>query len=153
MIQVKLFFCADSAVIDGTKNTISAFHILEQAVALSFPTVVPRVAVIGSFTRELSDPDRLELTLSVVLGGRQIYSGPFRVLFFQQTAARAVVEMQGIIVTAPGDLVFRLLDGQNEFASWSVSIIGGNQTQAVQMVFGVPEQPQAPSPAPQTAAS
>jgi len=142
MIRVKLFFCADSAVIDGTRNTISAFHILEQALAASFPTVIPRISIIGSFSREVTDPDTADLTLTGVLAGRQIFSGPFRVLFFQQLAARAVLELQGIIVTTPGDLVFRLLYGQEELAIWSIPIIASPQAQTVQMYFGVPPQSQ-----------
>jgi hypothetical protein len=57
MIRVRLFLCADSVVIDGLKNTLSVFHVMEQAQAPAFPTVIPRVTAIATLTRELSDPD------------------------------------------------------------------------------------------------
>ena len=69
MIQAKLFFCAESAAVDSMRNTISAFHILEDVQVPAFP----RVSAIGSFTRETTDHDRAELALSVKIGERQIF--------------------------------------------------------------------------------
>lgn len=139
MIRTRLFLCAESAVVDSIRNTLSAFHIMEQALAPSFPVVIPRVTVITSLTREPSDPDKLECTLTVRIGERQIYTGPLKLAFLQQMGARAIFEMQGMVVSAPGDLIFRLLDGEKELANWSVSVVGVNPP-AVQM-FLVPPAP------------
>lgn len=141
MLQVRLFLCSESAAIDMWNNAVSAFHILEQINAPHFPVIVPRLCVITLMTREASDPSRPALHLLIELVGRQqLFLGPMEVNFLQQLSTRALVDIQGFLVPAPGTLRLAVRDGQTELCSWSIAVmqIAG---QPVQMRFASPPSP------------
>lgn len=122
MIEVKLFICADSAAIDARTNAISAFHIAEQLNSPSFPVAVPRLAIIAIVVREATDPSSIQLQMQVHSGNQQLFSGPMAINFMQQLNARAVAEIHGLVIPAPGPLRLLLRNGDETLASWTVLI-------------------------------
>lgn len=120
MIQPKLFFCADNAALDGRYNTISAFHILEEVGAATFPLVVPRLAIIGMFSREETDPINIELQLQVTLGAAQLLVASVPLNFAHQLRTRAILELNGFLLPTPGLVVFSLRHGESLLTSWSI---------------------------------
>jgi hypothetical protein len=143
VIRSKLFLCSDSASIDARNNTLSVFHILEQLNAIGFPVVVPRLSVVAIFEREQTDPATIQLQLEIYAGLQQLFAGPIAVNFFQQLMARTVLELNGLVVPAPGNLrVVVTLEGQ-AVGSWTIPVIELGQPHA-QIVFP-PTAPQAPT--------
>lgn len=122
MIKVKLFLCADNAALDSRYNTISAFHILEDLNAATFPVAVPHLAVVGMFSREENDPSTLDLQLQFHLGPQQLFATPLTINFAHRLDSRIVAEMTGLVVPSPGSLVFALRNGEALMASWSVRV-------------------------------
>jgi hypothetical protein len=122
VIQAKVFLCADSAAIDARTNALSAFHIMEQLNAPSFPVAIPRVSMIAVLTRQDTDPSNVQLQLQIYSGNQQLFVGPMAVNFAQQLNARTVAEMHGLVVPAPGVLSFVLRNGDETLSSWTVLV-------------------------------
>jgi hypothetical protein len=127
VIEAKLFLCSDSAAIDQRSNTLSVFHISEHLLAAAFPVAIPRLDVIAILTREMGDPDRADMQLIVYRGEQELLSTPWVVHFLQQTTARALLEMNGVVVPAPGDLRFLCRIGERTLASWTISVVQAGQ--------------------------
>jgi len=123
-------------------NTLSAFHVLEQLSAPSFPVVLPRISVIGLFVREELDPETLQLQLKVVSGAQEVFDGPVTASFQQQPVARIILEMHGLVIPGPGDLSFLITDGDSPLCSWVVAVnhIGNPDMQQLHFPGAIPIQ-------------
>jgi hypothetical protein len=127
LIQSKLFVCADSAAVDARTSALSIFHVLEQLSSPAFPVAVPRVAIVFVLSREEADPANLHCQLQIHSGNQQLIARPVPVNFQQQFVARVILEMYGVVVPAPGNLRFELMNGEALLGSWSVLVnqVGG----------------------------
>ena len=141
MIEAKLFLCSDSAAIDVRLNSLSVFHIIEEINAAVFPVVFARITAIMILTREQGDPDNLALQMSISLGERQLFEGPFQVNFLQRLSCRAVVDLNGVVILAPGNLRFQVRHGAREIAAWNVVVNQVGQPRVQPVV--VPQPPPA----------
>ena len=140
MIQVKLFLCADSAAIDMRTNALSAFQIIDQLHAPSFPVAIPRISMIASLTREATDPSDVTLQLQIHCGNQQLYAGPVQINFLQQLSARTIVDMHGLLVPAPGSLQFLLSRDAEALSSWTILVNHIGRPEA-QMSFPLAQAP------------
>lgn len=122
MIRLKLFLCADAAAIDARLNTLSAFHIAEELNASVFPVVIPRITAVMIFLRDQNDADNVTVQMRISLGDRQLFDGPLPVNFAQRRSARAVADMNGLVLTAPGELRFQIREGDRELGEWIVVV-------------------------------
>jgi hypothetical protein len=121
-MEVRLFICAQSAALDARQGTISAFHILESVNTPAFPVAVPQMSILGIFERETPSAEDPQAQLRVSLGAKELYLGPFFIKFQNRLRARAIVELQGIVLPAPGRLTISLLLEQRETANWVIDI-------------------------------
>lgn len=122
MLRIKLFFCSESAAIDMRLNTLSAFHIAEELNAPVFPVAIPKLTAIIIFTREQGDPDDPTVQMTISLGGRSLFQNPLVVNFSQRLSTRAVVDINGLVLLAPGTLRFSVRDGERELGTWDIVI-------------------------------
>ena len=137
MLSVRYFFCAESASVDQRKNTLSAFHILENTYAPLFPFIIPRVSILAAFERTPDEPSLFPLMLLVTLGGVEVFKGPFALNFAQQLMTRTVVEIGGLPVDSPGKLKFSILRDNHEQASWAITIERLNAPAMEQLPFPI----------------
>jgi hypothetical protein len=137
MIDAKLFLCADSAAIDVRMNAMSAFHILEQLNVPSFPVAIPRISVLASLTRENSDPSNIQVQLQIEIAGQQLFAGPMPFNFMQQLSARSILDMQGLLVTSPGNLIFTMSHEGRSLASWTIQVHQVGRTPVQMYIPGV----------------
>lgn len=121
-MEVELFVCADSAAVDARTQTISLFHIIEELNSPAFPVVIPRLTIGAVLTRVESEPERPDLQLRIGLGSQEIFRGPFGLSFQQHLRARAIVDIQGVVVLAPGSLKVALYAADRELAAWSIKV-------------------------------
>ena len=140
MVRVKFFICSDSAALDARLNTVSAFHIMEQLNAPAFPVAIPRVAVLALVSREETDPNNVQLHLQIVCGQQHLFDGPVPVNFNQQLSARTIIDMQGLVLPAPGELRLLLMNANDTIASWTVLVNHVGQAGA-QLFFPAPPPP------------
>lgn len=141
MLRSKLFLCAESASIDSRSNTISAFHIIEMVNVAGFPAVVPRISVLAVLSREETDAVEANIHLEAFLGVQQLFSGPFPANFVG-LLSKSVVELQGMVLTGPGDLRFILKNGEEVLGSWSMMISQVGQPQMHLLYQQTPPAPQ-----------
>jgi hypothetical protein len=142
MIQSRLFFCCDSAALDSRTNTISAFHIAEGSGAGAFPVAWPRITAIALLSREETDPADPNVQLQALLGDQQLFNGPFPVNFSGGLLSRSIVELQGLVVSGPGDLTFLLKIGEQVIGSWIIKV---SQVGQPQLQLLIPQTPPTPT--------
>jgi len=138
LIEAKLLLCSDSSAIDARINTISAFHIMEQLTAAAFPVALPRIAIIALLTREEADPSQADLQLQIHLGPQQLFTGPMPVDFVQQLSTRAIVELHGLVIPAPGEVRVLIVKEAAVLASWTIKM---QQVGEPEMQLHLPVQP------------
>jgi hypothetical protein len=102
---------------------LSAFHIIEQINAPSFPIAVPRVAILAYLSREEADPAEVQLHLRIFSGAQLLFDGPFPANFSHQLTVRSIVELNGLIVPGPAEMRFVLLNGEDVLDFWNVAVI------------------------------
>jgi hypothetical protein len=100
-MEVRLFLCAQSAALDARLGTFSAFHILESVNTPALPVALPQMSILGIFERETPSGTDPEIQLRIAIGDKELFSGPFHVKFQNRLRARAIVELQGIVIPAP----------------------------------------------------
>jgi hypothetical protein len=144
VVRSKLFFCSDSTSIDARSNALSAFNIIEQLNAPSFPVVVPRLAILIFLSREEGDPSVVQLQLQIFSGTQQLFGGPLAVNFVQQLSTRTIVELNGLLVPAPAELRLVLRDGDQLLDTWTVTVNQVGQPTA-QLILPPPPQPVGPA--------
>lgn len=121
-MEVKLILCADSASVDIRHNTFSAFHILEELGAASFPFVLPRLSVIAILERRSDEPPNPEIQLIITLDEQQLFVGPYQANFFNRLTARAIAELQGLVIAHPGTLQAKLIVHDVELGHWTMLV-------------------------------
>lgn len=126
-MKTKFFLCADSTTIDSRTNTISAFHIYEEAQAASYPLVLPRLAILVSIEREPSESNTPPLSLQGNLADLPpLFTVPINVTFSSdKTTARIVADINGLVIPAPGILHLSLLFNGESLATWDVKFNKG----------------------------
>ncbi|HXM03761.1 MAG TPA: hypothetical protein VN939_14210 [Chthoniobacterales bacterium] len=112
----------DPAPRHDRQQTVSAFHILESVIAPFFPIVAQKISVIALLTKDLSDAESIDFQLQVTLGEQSLLNNPVQVTFQRQLEARIVVDVQGLLIPAPGQLIFSLTRDGKPDASWPILV-------------------------------
>jgi hypothetical protein len=121
-MQALLFLCAQSIAIDSRINTISVFHILEGLRAPAYPVVIPSISVVALLELDEQEPPNPDIELRFVLGGQQqLFTGPYPSSFQVNRKARAVAELNGLVIPAPGMLRISLHWQGRDIVSWNVA--------------------------------
>jgi hypothetical protein len=122
-MQLIFITCAESTALDARRNSISLFHVLEELAVTNLPAVVPQMCVALIFTREAdepAEPDNVEMRIT--LNDRELYRGPVEVRFGQHLRFRALHDLRGMVINAPGQLKFAVLMNQQDLGSWFIVI-------------------------------
>lgn len=119
-MEARLFLVAQSSAVDARTNSISAFNIMEEIHAATYPIVVPTMAILAMIDQGESEPDRPDVQLQISLGGQQLFQGPFQVDFQGRRKGKALAEFNGLVVPAPGVLRLSLSYNGQPFAAWEI---------------------------------
>jgi len=139
-MEVPMILCAESAAVDQRKNTLSAFHIVEEIPAPSFPFLVLRIYIIALFVREIDEPlEQVAIQFRIYLDDSELARVPVDIRFQGHTRVRLISEVQGIVVEKPGLLKFVALHEDKPLASWTVPVrLVGRQEPQMDMPFLAP---------------
>jgi hypothetical protein len=131
MIQARLFLVAESAAIDTRFNTLSAFHIMDQINAATFPVAVPHLSVLIMLVRDQTDPSETQLQFEVYCGTQQLLAQAVPANFQQQLAMRVILDLHALLVPSPNPLRFTLRNEASSIGSWTINLnqIGEAQVQ------------------------
>jgi hypothetical protein len=143
------FICCEFAIQDIRTGGISLINVFEQISAVAFPAVVGRVTAVAMFERELGEPENQPTRLEAHLNEQQVLGLDAVANFQGQTRTKLLAEMQGVPVTAPGDLKFAIWAGDpmREVGSWTIKIeIVGAPRVDLFSAAAAPPPPDAPNP-------
>src|SRR5262249_32634108 len=99
------------------------FNVTDELAAATFPVVIPKLAFVASLKRSIDELEKLELRLNVRLNDQTLMDAGFPVDFQGKLKTRCIGFMQGLVLTAAGDLQFRLTNDGIEIANWHIDIV------------------------------
>jgi hypothetical protein len=143
-MRAKLFLCAQASAIDARTNSISVFHILEEVHAPAYPVVLPTMSIIALLELDEGEPIATEVHLQIFLGNQQLFDGPFQTNFQIRRKARAVAEINGLVIPAPGVLRVLVASAGRNVAAWEMTVDQIAPPQLEMHLQPEPQQEQAP---------
>ena len=123
MIRAKTCFIAEGIVTDRDTDRISAFALLEDVQAASYPLLTQKVAFFCLWGRTSADPQRVTCEFSITLNGRDIMRHGLDVDFQQYLHNRCVIRLDGFTLNEPGVVVFRLAIPGHDTAEWTLDVV------------------------------
>ena len=120
MIRVKTCFVAEGVVTDRDTSQVSAFGILENVQADSYPLSVQKLAFFCLWGRVAGDPQRASCEFSITLNGQDIARQGVDIDFQQYFNNRCTIRLDGFTLNEPGIVVFRLAIPGHDIAEWTL---------------------------------
>lgn len=109
MARITLLVLARGAAVDKFSNCLSIFEILEGVQPDSFPTVIPKVLVVAMAERTDKHEGMITASLIFRTEDQILLEGSVEFNFHENsTGARAVLEMPGLPIIAPKDIIVEL---------------------------------------------
>src|SRR5262245_28644656 len=96
--------CAHSVVLDNRTNLVSIIEIYEDVTPSGYPVDLREIAVLFLVEREPSDEAKLNCSFKVKHRESEIHSFPVDIDFQDKQRSRLVVNLHGLVVTAPGPI-------------------------------------------------
>jgi Family of unknown function (DUF6941) len=118
MITSKLMLAARGVVRDAEDGSISVFNIVEGLKVVAFPVLLPELTILTYLSRLPEDKEKLEGTIHLTLGEKELFSFPVSVDFQGKLRARQIGKIQGLVFSTPGEVRISLvIDGKemNEY--------------------------------------
>ncbi len=148
MIRGKMGLCAESVVRDAETNSISVFNILEDIAASVFPLFLQKLVFFALLERDEEDPAEYDLRFVVEHPSQDLFNASFHIDFQGRLRTRAIVNLQGLVIPAPGPITFRLRSESDELASYTIGVTTLAKPRIVQGgQDSTPEQPHPPETA------
>jgi len=94
--------CARRVVCDATENDVTAIGIVEDFVAVGFPLVMSRLALVWAFAREPDEPAQLNGVIKASVDGESLHEAPFNIDFQGKLASRVILNLLGFVCPKPG---------------------------------------------------
>lgn len=116
--RITLLVLARGASVDKFSNSLSIFEILEGIQPDSFPTVIPKVLVVAMAERSDQHEGVTQATLVFRTEDETLIEGTMEFTFHpNSTGARAVLEMPGLPIITPKDIIVELTPPGGDTAS------------------------------------
>jgi hypothetical protein len=141
MLTMNYLLCAESSALDQRRNTLCAFHILDNLYVPLFPFVIQRISILASAGRSTEEPSLIQARLVVTLGESKIFECPVALNFAQRSMMRTIIEIGGLLIPQPGRLKFAVFRETEEISSYSVPVERIQGPTVEQLPF--PDQPKA----------
>lgn len=107
MVKFDLLVCAESLIKESEKDTFSAINILEDFVAETYPTYIPKLAILLVTSKATEDLDTIEADFQILMNQDVMHSSKQTIAFLGKNKANTRMNVQTIPVASPGKLVFR----------------------------------------------
>lgn len=122
-MKVLFLLCSESASLDGARNTLSVFHILEELTSPNFPAVLPSLFISALLEKPLEEPDPEGLELHIHCGGTEVLTNPVSIQFQGKLRIRVLTQVGGVVISTPGVLSVSLTQAGKPLAVWSMRVI------------------------------
>jgi hypothetical protein len=149
-MELLLFACTESAAIDAGTNRLSLFHVLEELHVTAFPISIPIMCVVVLLERLPIEPAQNTILFELKLDGNPapLIVAPININFQSHLRARAVGQIQGLTIPAPGTLRATIGLNQVQLGSWKIEVSQIGQPQLTVQPTAPPPSTQAASPPP-----
>lgn len=138
-MKVMFFLFANAAVIDQKSNQMSLFNISEQVNASSFPVAVRQMTVVTLTSRGPGDAKKENLEIRLSLNGKKLLDLPFVADFQNSKRHRFVGEIQGLVLSSPGQLRASLRRKNRTIGVWDIEVIDtGEPTKLIEIKANTP---------------
>jgi len=115
--------CSEGASVDSASNLASVFNIIEEVTPEGFPFVIQRITFFALLLRRIDENAEFNATFIVRNNEAVLVQQNLAVSFQGKLRTRMVTGIQGLIVTAPGPLEFRLIHEHGEhLGAWTVTV-------------------------------
>lgn len=122
-MEARLIVCAQSVSIDQRSNSLSIFSIIEELNLPVFPYAVPYMAVAILLSREATDPSvPTNLNLRIYQNNQQTFRASLNANFQQQLRLRLVVDIQAVVLQAPGVIRVSVNQDDREMGAWKIYV-------------------------------
>jgi len=118
MIRAKTFFVAEGVSVDRETNLVSAFGLMESVQAIAFPVVLQRAFLFCIWERLPTDPSEFRYELALTLNGRDLERRTIDTGFASSLRTRTTIRFEGLTLSEPGNVVFRLAVPEHDVAEW-----------------------------------
>jgi hypothetical protein len=127
-MEITLFTCAQSAVIDRQTSGLSIFNIYEELTAPVFPIAVQTFTVIMLVTRhgdDLENPN--DVRFRIHLDQQLLMDAPIVPNFQGRRGVKIITNVGGMLIPRPGNMLVTVHQGENKLAEWPILVkqIGG----------------------------
>jgi hypothetical protein len=123
MIRAKTCFVAEGVITDRDTDRISAFALLDDVQAASYPLLIQKLAFFCLWGRTSTDPQRLTCEFSITLTAQDIVRHGLDIDFQQYLHNRCVIRLDGFTLKEPGVVVFRLAIPDHDIAEWTLEVV------------------------------
>src|SRR5262249_1894911 len=106
MIKFDFLVCSESVLRDAEKDSFSAINILEDVVAETYPTFIPKLAVLLNASREDADPKVYSLVFTITNNEELIFSQQIPINFQNKQKANLALNIGSFSIKSPGKLTF-----------------------------------------------
>jgi hypothetical protein len=122
-MKLILFACAEGMALDARSNRISLFNLIESLASPVFPVAMSQVTIIAWFEKEAGDAEDVDLQTKWTIGNSLIGQMPLFLRFQGATRSRAISEVSGVVLPAPGSLAIGLhLPNGTEIGRWTMEV-------------------------------
>lgn len=112
MIKALLAIAATRVIIDARTNQLSIIDVFEGFKSQSFPVVIPNIAFLFYLQKDSGESDRHEMTLKCSIDNKRTLEVPVAVDFQQSNATRAILGIEGFVLSKAGEMKIELLSDQ-----------------------------------------
>jgi hypothetical protein len=122
MAITTLCLAAAGIIRDADTNVISAYNIIEQITAQSFPFLMPEMHVLCVWKKEDGE-DNIQCQFRVTLNGNVLHDVPSTITFGNSYAYRSIIRLLGTVITGPGVLRFEFTIADRPAGIYEVLVI------------------------------
>lgn len=112
MIKALLAVAATRVIIDARTNQLSIIDVFEGFKSQSFPVVIPNIAFLFYLQKDGEESDRHEMTLKYSIDDKMALEVPIGVDFQQSNTTRAILGIEGFVLSKAGEMKIELLSDQ-----------------------------------------
>lgn len=122
MFRVKTALVCEGAALDAQTNNITAYNILDELQSPAFPAAMV-LFFVATIERDRADPESPEATLRASQAGYpDTVNTQLPCRFGDKLRTHIVVKIAGLLLSAPGDLVFALRIAGQDVSSYVVHV-------------------------------
>jgi hypothetical protein len=123
VMDVLVFACAQTAVVDSRTNQLSLFNLLEEVHTSSFPYTISGLALVLVMLRTAEEPEEVFVTVQSTQGGRVLSGFSLALQFHHHLRTRVIADLNGLTAVGPGMIELSVLSpNQSIMASWKVRV-------------------------------